>query len=129
MINDKALACLPCVKDEQIKAAELQVLRLRQVATEYNKIEQEAIAKKEKLAVVWKEIILAFKKIYKEPGRYATARDLAQNRIQNANWLESRYLDDPETRDAIFDMYGTIDKNKLFELVVQAIHENPNFEQ
>jgi len=129
MINDKALACLQCVKEEQIKAAELQVLRLRQVATEYDKIEQEAIEKKQKLAVIWNEIVLAFKKIYKEPGRYASARDIAQIRIQSANWLESRYLDDPETRRALFDMWGTSDKNKIFELVVQAIRENPNFEQ
>jgi predicted urease superfamily metal-dependent hydrolase len=130
MIMEKALLCLPCVKEDVIKQAEEKVLQLRRVATEFDRIEQEKIAQKERIAKVWNEIVLAFKKIYKAPDQYATSREIAQIRIQSSNWLESRYLDDPETRNALFEMFGgPVDKTRLFELLVDAIANNPNFEQ
>lgn len=130
MINDKALLCLPCVKDEQIKLAEQQVMKLRMVAAEYSKIEEEALAKKERAAVIWNDIMLAFKKIYKSPGKYDSLAEVSKARIQTANWLESRFLDDPETKNALFELFGgPVDKNRLFELVLEATVNNPNFER
>jgi len=117
------------VKEDQIRAAELQVLKLKQVAVEFEAIEKEAMARKERLSELWNEIITSFKKIYKAPSKQVTAFELGRLNAQNANWLESRYLDDPETKEAIYEMFGPIDKSRLFELVIQTISENPNYQR
>ena len=128
-IEGDALKFLPRVKTEIIEEQKARLMALEKVSTEWDRIETEQLARKEKLAEIWQDILVSFKRIYKAPGKYDSAHDLAQNRIQGQNWLESRYLDDPETREAVYEMFGTVDKGRLFELAVEGLTTIPNFER
>ena len=129
MVKEKALLYLPRVKDEQISAARAKVAELERVSTEWDRIEKEALDRKQKLAEIWNDILVSFKRIHKAPGRTDNPHIIAQNRIQEQNWLESRYLDDPDLRAALIEMYGTIDKQRLFEILVENLVTVPNFER
>lgn len=128
-IEEDALKYLPRVKTEIIQEQRLKLAALEQVSTEWDRIEKEAMARKEKLAEIWNEILAAFKRVYKAPGRTDNPHTIARNRIQMQNWLESRYLDDPDLSAALFEMYGTIDKQRLFEILVENLATIPNFER